>query len=275
MGLELQMPTLESTDTNTNVKLKPSTKPKAPPVPQKNFHQTLPPPCPTPDYDTLSLISNGSTLPRQNGTTPMKLSSFGNGYGTINGNTKTTTPGNSGNSGNLGTPGTPANPGTPGNPLNPDTVDMESLESFKLNHPSVSKPKPPNTYFNKPKLTGQMSAGSVSSQSSQTSLSSQSSQNSHNSQSTQSSMTTLLRKPRPVSVTIGEYQTGTNRRLPINKFDFLTNNEDQADSSQEEPITSRLASELAQTLSRSNLRKRTETNVCLSTPESQIYINFN
>ncbi|KAJ3659498.1 hypothetical protein Zmor_011183 [Zophobas morio] len=52
--------------------LKSTKKGKAPPVPIKtstlSYHQ--PPPCPTPDYDTLSITSTTSSLPKQNGCKP-------------------------------------------------------------------------------------------------------------------------------------------------------------------------------------------------------------
>lgn len=194
VSLRLQMPPVETTKTLP----KPSSKPKAPPVPQK-IHHPSPPPCPTPDYDTLSInsISSNNTLPRQ--TSKQQLNGI---YSRLNYN---------------------------------DEVDMESLESFKLNHPTAPNPRPPNTYFNRPKSTPS---------------SANSSQNS-----------TLTKNSRPVSVTIGEYPSGANRKLP-SKFDFLNNaNETDGYDPDNQPITSRLASELAQTLSRSNLRKRTESMV--------------
>lgn len=65
-------------------------------------------------------------------------------------------------------------------------------------------------------------------------------------------------------MTIGEYPSGVSRKMPA-KFEFLGNGSDSDHSCdpEKEPITSRLASELAQTLSRSNLRKRTESIVSL------------
>lgn len=204
-------PTVSSPTPN----LKPSSKPKAPPVPQKTFQQPLPPPCPTPDYDSLSIssfVSNG-TLTKQ----VQQLQHLQNGI-----------------------PKPPNN----NNIYNKDCVDMDSLESFKLNNPCSAKPKPPNTYFNnKSRLTGQTSLGA----------------------SPSSSQNSTFRKQRPVSVTIAEYPSGTCKRQPI-KFEFLNGHEnaDQVDGPQIEPsetISSRFASELAQTLSRSNLRKRTEKMV--------------
>lgn len=179
--------------TNT---LKPNkTKPKAPPVPQKvsSISSIQPPPCPTPDYDTISITSTISN--KQNGCNLKSSQDVS------------------------------------------DSVEMESLESFVLYNTADQKPKPPERYFNsKPILTTQLSHGSVSSNS------------------------TLGRqiKPRPVSVTIGEYSSnGTVRKTP-GKLDFLQNGVDEI-KLQNQPITSQLASELAQTLNRSNLRRKTES----------------
>lgn len=213
------MPPLEtSTSPPSKTLPKPSTKPKAPPVPQKIVHHTSPPPCPTPDYDTLSLNSNISnhTLPRQ--TVVSKAAAQLNGL-----YSNARVPSN--------------NSSAIHHPYN-DEVDMESLESFTLNNPTAPKPKPPNTYFNNRSKSTPSSANS--------------SQNS-----------TLSKKSRPVSVTIGEYPSGANRRLP-SKFDFLngaSTDNDNIYEPENQPITSRLASELAETLSRSNLRKRTESLV--------------
>lgn len=178
-----------SSDSNSSTRcntIKPNkTKPKAPPVPVKysvlsSYNQ--PPPCPTPDYDTLSISSSlSNNKPSQNIV---------------------------------------------------DSVDMESLESFKINNPSDIRPKPPNTYFQKKQLSAQISNGSASSVAS-------------------------LKKPRPVSVTIGEYPS--MRRQP-GRLDFLQNGTDDICRGKQ-PITSQLASELTQTLNRSNLRKRTESMV--------------
>lgn len=109
---------------------------------------------------------------------------------------------------------------------------MESLESFKINNPSDIRPKPPLTYFQKKQLSAQSSNGSVSSVAS-------------------------LKKTRPVSVTIGEYPS--MRRQP-GRLDFLQNGTDDICKGKL-PITNQLASELTQTLNRSNLRKRTESMV--------------
>lgn len=192
-----------NTTCNSNTLNKPK-KPKAPPVPIKTSTLSTvapqPPPCPTPDYDNLSVNSAVSTLTRKmngiNNRTSHNVSS-----------------------------------------------DMESLESFKLDGPQDVKPKPPNTYFNnnKKKLAAQLSNESTG------------------------STATMRKQQRPVSVTIGEYPSGTIRRQP-SRFEFLQNGGsnggvDEVDKSPDRPISSQLASELAQTLNRSNLRKRTESMV--------------
>lgn len=117
---------------------------------------------------------------------------------------------------------------------------MDSIESFKLNQPMNTNPKPPNTYFKKQPLQSQLSNGSVTSNNS------------------------TLKKTRPVSVTIGEYPSGTSRRPPT-RFDFLPNgSQDKVDGTiGNESISNQLANELALTLNRSNLKKRTESMVSL------------
>jgi hypothetical protein len=74
----------------------------------------------------------------------------------------------------------------------------------------------------------------------------------------------LAGKQRPISITIGEYPSGVERRVPT-RFDFLPTcatdvrkSTSQVDGSS---ITCQLQSELAQTLSRSNLRKQTDSQV--------------
>lgn len=166
------------------------TKPKAPPVPAKkstlSFHQ--PPPCPTPDYDSLSISSSSSFV--KSNQNPSGIT---------------------------------------------EAVEMDSLDSFKLNNPSCinSNPKPPNNYFQKNKLCSQLSNASIAS-------------------------TDSTDFVRGVNVTIGGY-------VPKNtpgKLDFLRNTEKRI-FGKKESISTCLASELTQTLNRSNLRKRTESMVCI------------
>lgn len=105
-----------------------------------------------------------------------------------------------------------------------DLVEMESLESFKLNHPTSPLPKPPSTYFMK-----------------------------------QPSETLTMKKAsQQISVTIGEYPTNTFRKQP-SKLEFLNGDVPDGRTKNSEPVGSRLQSELSQMLSRSNLRKKTET----------------
>lgn len=149
-----------------------------------SFHQ--PPPCPTPDYDTLSISSSTSfSKPGQH------LSGIS------------------------------------------EAVEMDSLDSFKLNNPSSNnnQPKPPNNYFQKNKLCAKNSNTSIDS-------------------------TGSLDFGRGVNVTIGGYVPKTSP----GKLDFLRNSEKRT-VGKRDSISSCLASELTQTLNRSNLRKRTESVV--------------
>ncbi|XP_066145408.1 uncharacterized protein [Euwallacea fornicatus] len=111
---------------------------------------------------------------------------------------------------------------------NQNSAEMESLESFRINSPASVKPRPPSTYFQKRNLSATLSSQSGCS---------------------------TIRRNRPVSITIGEYATA--RRAP-GKLDFLQNNREQA-LGKEDNLGNRLASELTQTLNRSNLKKRTES----------------
>lgn len=176
----------------------------APPVPtkystlsymkEKNGYSSRPPPCPTPDYDTLSINSNSNKYAKNENHPSQKLN---------------------------------------------DEVEMESLESFKLNNPSNLLPKPPNTYFNNRTKTSQLSNGSISS----------------------NSISGM--KQRPVSVIIGQYPSGSLRKQP-GKLDFLSNGYDDIEKKSNNSINSKFASELAYTLNRSNLKKRTESMVSKS-----------
>ncbi|XP_045479127.1 harmonin isoform X2 [Harmonia axyridis] len=176
-------PTTNGTNCNT-LKSNKTQKPRAPPVPEKrstlSFNQ--PPPCPTPDYDTLSISS--STFNTKQNEFPR------------NGNA--------------------------------DNVEMESLESFELYNNTGNKPRPPDIYFSNSPTNGSISSG-----------------------------TSTLRKQRPVSVTIGEYGNGTIRKP--GKLNFLQNNRDEVDQRRRQTVTSQFATELAQTLNRSNLKRRTES----------------
>ncbi|XP_063234575.1 uncharacterized protein LOC134537741 isoform X3 [Bacillus rossius redtenbacheri] len=200
------------------------------PVPLPNGNAS-PPSCPTPDYDTASTRSSSSYSP-----TP---SLAGGGVG-----------------GPHPPPPPAARPAAGGRGGEggrvPDSVEMESLESFTLNNPALPDPKPPSTYFSSLKARKDSQSSSFLSSSSSTPLSSK-----------DSSLKRTSPKARPVSVTIGEYPSGMERKMP-SKFNFLSGS--TADVSRATlnpasggaPITSQLQSELVQTLSRSNLRKRTE-----------------
>lgn len=111
-----------------------------------------------------------------------------------------------------------------------DKAELDSLESYKLKNPLNVAPKPPSNYFMKaPNGTA-----------------------------------TMKKLARPVSVTIGEYTTGGGSRREPTKLDFLNGDKPDNAGAMETgdvPITNRLQSELALTLSRSNLRKKTEALV--------------
>ncbi|KAJ0179305.1 hypothetical protein K1T71_005017 [Dendrolimus kikuchii] len=108
-----------------------------------------------------------------------------------------------------------------------EKAELESLESYKLKNPASVPPRPPSNYFMKaPNGTA-----------------------------------TMKKIARPVSVTIGEYAYSGNGRREPTKLDFLSC--DRTDGQiavcdDEASISNRLQSELALTLSRSNLRKKTE-----------------
>ncbi|CAH2268143.1 jg8150 [Pararge aegeria aegeria] len=110
-----------------------------------------------------------------------------------------------------------------GKNLKEENAEVESLESYKLKNPLNVTPKPPSNYFIK------APNGSA----------------------------TMKKHARPVSVTIGEYANNVGRKEP-SKLDFLNGDKTDPRTPDDEPITSRLQSELALTLSRSNLRKKTE-----------------
>lgn len=117
---------------------------------------------------------------------------------------------------------------------NGDMADMESIESFKLNNPSSPKPRPPSVYFN-PQSSGPP---------------------------------TMKKSLKPISVTIGEYVGG--RKEPT-KFDFIKRNGNEVD---DEDVSSRLKNELEKTLSRSNLKKRNETEL-LDQNRTTVLLNGN
>lgn len=106
-----------------------------------------------------------------------------------------------------------------------EAAELESLESFKLKNPSSVQPKPPSNYFVRaPNGTA-----------------------------------TMKKHVRPVSVTIGEYPSGGLRKEP-SKLDFIANEKaNGVNGTDTIPISNRLQSELALTLSRSNLRKKTDS----------------
>lgn len=116
------------------------------------------------------------------------------------------------------------------NILKEDKAELDSLESYKLKNPSNVLPKPPSNYFVK----------------------------------APNGTTTMKKLTRPVSVTIGEYAYGGAGRREPTKLEFLNGDKPDGPNSKpngDEDISNRLQSELVMTLSRSNLRKKTEAVV--------------
>lgn len=117
---------------------------------------------------------------------------------------------------------------------NGDLAEMESIESFQLNNPSSQIPVPPPMYFSSQK----------------------------------SGPPTMKKIQRPVSVIINSYD---DKKEP-GKFDFIeaqVNGQNNAQNGngnsyqrmQQEDMSTRLKNELEKTLSRSNLRRRSDSMV--------------
>nr|CAD7393889.1 unnamed protein product [Timema cristinae] len=204
-----------------------------------------PPPCPTPDYDTTSTNSSTpppslsitkktpppapATKPKRNPTPTNPRPATKVLVDTIN--TKSEKMENASH--------------VSGDKV-PDSVEMQSLESFTLNNPVSPSPKPPSTYFASGKNNNPLrNAGSTLNLTSTDTILKRNIPNN---------------KSRPVSITIGEYPSGAERRTP-NRFDFLppsSTDSSKVSPDAKSPITSQLHSELMHTLSRSNLRKHTD-----------------
>ncbi|KAJ9588113.1 hypothetical protein L9F63_018522, partial [Diploptera punctata] len=216
------------------------TPPPPPPMPASNLKNSnpnwkpspassingSPPACPTPDYDTSSSISSSSSPHISVNMKPTQSHNIPT-YATVNKVKK-----------QVLNPSTNGTKPSQKSPKNNDSVEMQSIESFILSNPQSQKPRPPDTYFVVPEKKGNLANGSDSNQ-----LSWRAEK--------------LRNKPRPVSVTIGEYPTGVERRTPA-RFDFLpshnvANNTPETDGSS---INCKLQSELTQTLLRSNLKKK-------------------
>lgn len=111
---------------------------------------------------------------------------------------------------------------------NGDLAEMESIESFQLNNPSSQIPAPPPMYFSLQK----------------------------------SGPPTMKKIQRPVSVIINSYD---DKKEP-GKFDFIdTQSNGHLNSyhvnKMHEDMSTRLKNELEKTLSRSNLRRRSDSMV--------------
>lgn len=110
---------------------------------------------------------------------------------------------------------------------NGSAAEMESIESFQLNNPSSQIPVPPPMYFSSQK----------------------------------SGPPTMKKIQRPVSVIINSYD---DKKEP-GKFDFIdAQSNGHGNSYQQrmhEDMSTRLKNELEKTLSRSNLRRRSDSMV--------------
>lgn len=159
---------------------------------------------------------------------------------------------------------------------NNDAVEMDSIDSFRINNPVEARPRSPNSYFQKRDLTPQSSVDSfntlqkrnLTSQSSLDSFKLNGSANSNFQKQKLGSKASVdsntSKKARPVSVTIGEYPS---MKRQVGKLDFLQNGGEGRSFQEKQSVVSQLASELTQTLNRSNLRRRTESmvsNFCIS-----------
>lgn len=232
------MPTSESESSSS------SWKSSSPALSLASSLNGTPPSCPTPDYDTSSSSSVSSpavslsTISRNLASQGKHSSSSQTSVNTHSKpvlNTQSRPPATNVDKTTTATSQT--------NPKNADAVEMQSIESFRLKNPQSPKPKPPETYFVPAKSKNKT-------------------QNSSNTNQSTWREQRLTGKQRPVSVTIGEYPSGVERRIPT-RFDFLTApaaDVTKSVSSVDGPnITCQLQSELAQTLSRSNLRKQTDS----------------
>lgn len=106
---------------------------------------------------------------------------------------------------------------------NGDLAELESIESFKLNNPSSQIPTPPPMYFSSQK----------------------------------SGPPTMKKIQRPVSVIINSYD---DKKEP-GKFDFIEVQTNGSSNRINEDMSTRLKNELEKTLSRSNLRRRSDSIV--------------
>lgn len=111
---------------------------------------------------------------------------------------------------------------------NGSAAEMESIESFQLNNPSSQIPVPPPMYFSSQK----------------------------------SGPPTMKKIQRPVSVIINSYD---DKKEPgkFNFFDSQSNGHGNGyQQKTHDNMSTRLKNELEKTLSRSNLRRRSDSMVC-------------
>ncbi|XP_055909560.1 rho GTPase-activating protein gacU [Eupeodes corollae] len=107
---------------------------------------------------------------------------------------------------------------------NGDHAELESIDSYQMRNPSSTIPRPPSLYF-APQNSGPP---------------------------------TMKKNKRPVSVTIGEYSSVPIVRKEPSKMEFIAAKSPENGHYEEPMASDLLRSELEQTLSRSNLKKRNE-----------------
>jgi len=171
----------------------------------------------------------------------------------------------------LTTAGPPVPPPAPPLPLpsknqnSDDSVEMQSIESFKLKETPNTVPKPPPTYFpvtspsstnNSPRHVG---TASKIPKDITTSPVAELAKNSAASVSPINSAQPSKLPSGKVAIRIGSYEGETKQP---SRLEFLpqqpSRDKNGVDESDNSPVVSRLQNELAATLQRSNLRRKTE-----------------
>lgn len=174
------------------------------------------------------------------------------------------------------TTGPPAPPPLPlpsKNKNSDDSVEMQSIESFKLKETPNTVPKPPPTYFpvTSPSSTNgsprHVGVGSKVPKDAATSPVAELAKNSSASVSPTNGASKL--PGGKVAIRIGAYEGETKQP---SRLEFLPQQSSRdkngvVDESDNAPVVSRLQNELAATLQRSNLRRKTE-----GVSENHIYI---
>lgn len=144
-----------------------------------------------------------------------------------------------------------------------DSVEMQSIESFKLKETPSTVPKPPPTYFpvtspsnGSPRHIGNKVASGKDAATSPVAELTRTSPSSP----TNSAQSSTRSPSGKIAVRIGTYEGETKQP---SRLEFLSQQSGRekngvADETANRPVVSRLQNELAATLQRSNLRKKTE-----------------